>query len=447
MAQENEELNERRRKREALREKYRKQQQNLIIRLIIVGVLLLVSTVAIVVISLSQSPEPSVPTVPTTTAPPTTDGTSDPATEGTTGESTTAPQETTQPTEEATPANTTVIHLAAAGDLNVTDLVVASGGDTMNYAAAFVDVLPILADADLTMLNFEGNLIGAPYGSSTRSAPQSLLTALKNAGVDLIQMANSYSIYNGVSALEMTLGSIRAAGLESVGAFASREEFRRSGGYTIRNVKGLKVAVVAFTKGMDSMGLPAGSEDCVNVLYKDYDSTYQKVDTDGIKSILKNAADEDPDVIIALVHWGSEYNDKISPTQQSIEKLLLENGVTAIIGTHSHYVQQMKLNEDGTFVAYSLGDFFGDRDRAGTEYSVILDLELTKDHETGITKVTNFTTTPIFTVMEEEEPLRVLRIVEAMRAFEDSYVDRVSQETYDDMVYALGRIEKRLAGK
>ena len=78
---------------------------------------------------------------------------------------------------------------------------------------------------------------------------------------------------------------------------------------------------------------------------------------------------------------------------------------------------------------------------------MILDLELTKDHETGITKVTNFTTTPIFTVMEEEEPLRVLRIVEAMRAFEDSYVDRVSQETYDDMVYALGRIEKRLAGK
>jgi poly-gamma-glutamate synthesis protein (capsule biosynthesis protein) len=197
---------------------------------------------------------------------------------------------------------------------------------------------------------------------------------------------------------------------------------------------------------MDSMGLPAGSEDCVNVLYQDYDSTYQKVDSDGIRRILRNAADEDPDIIIALVHWGSEFNDNISSSQKSIEKLLLENGVGAIIGTHSHYVQQMKLNEDGTFVAYSLGDFFGDGDRAGTEYSVILDLEITKDHETGETTVTNYTTTPIFTVRQEDEPLRVLRIEEAMRAFEDSYVDRVSQETYDDMVYALKRIEKRLTG-
>jgi poly-gamma-glutamate synthesis protein (capsule biosynthesis protein) len=205
---------------------------------------------------------------------------------------------------------------------------------------------------------------------------------------------------------------------------------------------------VAFTKGMDSMGLPAGSEDCVNVLYKDYDSTYQKVDTEGIVSLLDAVAEERPDITIALVHWGSEFNDKISASQETIEKLLLRKGVSAIIGTHSHFVQQMKLDpKNGTFVAYSLGDFFGNGERAGTEYSVILELEITKDHDTGITKVTDFTTTPIFTVMEEEEPLRVLRIVEAMRAFEDSYVDRVSQETYDDMVYALGRIEKRLAGK
>lgn len=444
MAQENEELNERRRKREALREKYKKQQRDLIIRLILVSVLLLVSTVVIVVMSLPKTPDTPASTPPATTEPTITGetgGTSDPTSQTVTDPTAPAATEDIQ----AAP-NATVIHFAAAGDLNVTDQVVASGGVAMNYAPAFVDVLPILADADLTVLNLEGNLIGAPYGTSTRSAPQSLLTALKNAGVDLIQMANSCSIYNGVSGLEMTLDSIRAAGLESVGAFANREEFRRSGGYTIRTVQGVKIAVVAFTKGMDSMGLPAGSEDCVNVLYQDYDSTYQKVDTDGIRRVLRNAADEDPDIIIALVHWGSEFNDNISSTQKSIEKLLLENGVGAIIGTHSHYVQQMKLNEDGTFVAYSLGDFFGDGDRAGTEYSVILDLEISKDHETGETKVTNFTTTPIFTVRQEEEPLRVLRIEEAMRAFEASYVDRVSQETYDDMVYALKRIEKRLLG-
>ena len=120
----------------------------------------------------------------------------------------------------------------------------------------------------------------------------------------------------------------------------------------------------------------------------------------------------------------------------------------AIIGTHSHYVQQMKLDRDrGTFVAYSLGDFFGDGERAGTEYSVILDLKITKDHETGQTKVTDFSYTPIFTVHEGEKPLRVVRIEDAMHAFEQDYVNRVTQETYDDMIYALKRIEARIKGE
>ena len=48
---------------------------------------------------------------------------------------------------------------------------------------------------------------------------------------------------------------------------------------------------------------------------------------------------------------------------------------------------------------------------------------------------------------EPEKPLKVLRIREAMKAYEDGYIDRVSQETYDAMAYALERIEARINGK
>ena len=64
--------------------------------------------------------------------------------------------------------STTVIHLAAAGDLNVTDRVVES-----DFAAAFLDVAYLLADADMTMLNLEGGFFGAPYGTAGASAPTS----------------------------------------------------------------------------------------------------------------------------------------------------------------------------------------------------------------------------------------------------------------------------------
>jgi poly-gamma-glutamate synthesis protein (capsule biosynthesis protein) len=196
---------------------------------------------------------------------------------------------------------------------------------------------------------------------------------------------------------------------------------------------------------MGSLGLPSGSENCVNVLYKDYATTYRDVDKDKIKSILKKAQSEEPDITIALLHWGSEYSDVHSATQDSIRKLMLKEGVDAIIGTHPHFVQEMEFDQaNGTFVAYSLGDFFGDAARSGTAYSVVLELEITKDNTTGVTKVTNFSYTPIYTVEDDTGSLRVLRLQEAINAYKDSQVAHVSDAVYNDMVYGMDRLEKRI---
>ena len=366
---------------------------------------------------------------------------------------TTVPQ--TLPPEETTPPKgaATTIHIRAAGDLNVTNNVVDAGLSAAGYdfTRAFQDVAGTLSGADLTVLNLEGNICGEPYGTATTSAPNKLLTALRSAGVDLIQMANSCSINNGLIGLNSTLQSIRAAGLEPVGAYSSPSEFKRSKGYTICNVQGLKVAFVAFTKGVGGMGMPAGNEDCVNLLYQDYDSTYKKVDTEGITQILSAVKSEKPDFVVALVHWGSENNDTISSTQESIVKLMQKNGVGLIIGTHPHLVQEVKYDETaGTLVAYSLGDFFGDAARGGTNYSIILDVEITKDPEKGTCRVTGYSYTPIYTVTGSQSAdgfQRVVRIEQAMQAYEGNFVDKVTAACYSDMAYSLKRIASRTSGQ
>ena len=323
---------------------------------------------------------------------------------------------------------------------------VAVGG--YNYTRAFMDVASTLSDADLTVLNLEGNICGEPYGSDTTSAPRELLDGLRNAGVDLIQMANSCTINNGLIGLTSTLQSIRAAGLEPVGAFASESEFRESKGYTITQAQGVKVAFVAFTKGLGGRGLPAGNDNLVNILYEDYASTYDKIDRTRITNILKAVEAEKPDITIALLHWGSEYNDDISDTQKSIVNLMKKQGVDVILGTHPHTVQAIEYDElAGTLVAYSLGDFFGDASRGGTNYSIILDLEITKDSSTGTTKVTNYSYTPIYTVSEAETAdgyRRVVRIDKTVEAWEENYLDKVSQSAKESMVHALERIEARI---
>lgn len=349
--------------------------------------------------------------------------------------------------EETAPSPTTTIHYVAAGDLNINDATVSSGGPSYVYTDAFLDVAHLLADGDITTINFEGTLSGEPYGSSF-SAPQSMATALQKAGVDLVQMANSFSINKGLSGLAASIESVRSAGMEPLGVYATNADFKAGKGYTTRTVKGIKLAFVAFTKGMDGMALPVGSENCVNVLYSDYDSVYQNVNTEKITSVLSAVSKEKPDLTIALLHWGSEFNNTISDSQKQIVDLMQANGVDAIIGTHSHYVQKISFDEStGQLVAYSLGDFFSNPIRAGSEYSILLDLEITKDNKTGKTKITGFSHTPIFTVSEENQPLRVVRIQEAIKAYTDGHLQKVSQATYEKMLYALERIEARIAGE
>ena len=434
MALDNDELNKRRKERELQRKKRQAEQRKLRLRLVFVAVALIACIVGIVILTGGKAGAPGETTPPETTVP----------------ETTAAPTEAPGRTVQET---TKVIHIKAAGDLNITDSVVNSADTDLgyDYTRPFMDVAPILADADLTLLNLEGNICGAPYGTASVSAPEELLDALVWSGVDMVQMANSYSVYNGMIGLSQTLDNIRKAGLEPLGAYSSENEFRKGKGYTIVDIQGVKIAFVAFTKGMGSLGLPAGSENCVNVLYKDYSTTYRDVDDEKITSILKKAQSEKPDLTIALLHWGSEYNDALSETQEEILNLMKKNGVDAIIGTHPHMVHQMEYeNETGFFIAYSLGDFFGNATKGGSNYSIILDLEITKDLETGVTKVTDYSYTPIYTLTESETAdghRRVVRIREAMAAYDVNFVDKVTASAYAGMQNALERIADRVVPK
>lgn len=428
MPQQDDGMEKRRQKREAQRKRRQAQVRRMRLTLVLVVVLLAACGVGIYRLTQSAGGEKEpqqVQTVPTT--------------------------EETRETLPIQKSPITTIHIRAAGDLNVTDSVVNAGMAVSSYdfSPVFKDVAAILSDADLTVMNFEGNICGEPYGSETTSAPAELLTALRSCGVDLLQMANSCAINNGLNGLTATLRAMRAAGIEPVGAYASSAEFRESKGYTMAEVQGVKVGIVAFTKGLGGRGMPAGNEDLVNILYKDYATEYKEIDKTRITTIVKAMEEEKPDISIALLHWGSEYNDDISKTQSQLVSLLQKSGIDVIIGTHPHTLQPVVFDKSaGTLVAYSLGDFFGDANRGATNYSVILDLEITKDANAGTTKVTDYTLFPIYTVRENEcvgnSDRRVVRIEKALQAYNGNFLDKVTDACKESMEYALTRIDERV---
>ncbi|MGO5113500.1 CapA family protein [Candidatus Avoscillospira sp. LCP25S3_F1] len=303
-------------------------------------------------------------------------------------------QQTQQQDTNDTPAlpTSSTATLSAVGDIMIYDAQLADAKEadgTYNFLPALAPVSSLLTAADVTVANFEANFAGEPAGYPYFRAPESLATTLAGLGVDILQTANTYSIQNGMAGLQSTVQVIRENGMSSLGTYLSSED-KTENQVVVKEVNGIRMAFIGFTKGVNNLTVPEGSEYSVDLLYTDYATTYNTVNTAGITAAVEAAKAKDPDVIVAMVHWGSEYETEISATQKQITNTLAQNGVDVIIGSHPHIVGKMEMQtvtvdgkEKQVFVAYSLGNFMGamNRDSTDVNESVVLNLEFTKTND------------------------------------------------------------------
>ena len=321
-------------------------------------------------------------------------------------------------------------------------------GESYDFSPLFRRIIPRLADADLTVGNLEGNIADSAGAVTDHNYPPELLDALYAAGFDILQTANSYSIQNGISGLAATKAAIAKAGMDALGTWSSEED-RLENGVLIRDVNGIRIAFLAFTKGMNNLRLPSGVDYCVNLLYTDYDTNYSKVARSSISAAVEEAKTQNPDLIVALVHWGSEYDRDVADTQESIAKLLFDSGVNLIVGSHSHYVGPMKLNSrvispfKGSFIAYSLGDFVSMADVTSARSGCVLSVTILKDGN-GI-RITGLEYAPTFSAAPSEgldiTDYEVLDSLSAISFYESGYYDRVSEKLYDQLVTAVEKMK------
>ena len=346
--------------------------------------------------------------------------------------------------------------LRAVGDIYLTDAMLDAAilpDGSYDFTAQFADVIPALADADLTLANFEGNFDSAPFGKDLASYPDALAKTLAAAGIDLLQTANTYSIFNGIVGMERTKSVIEAQGMTAFGTYTSAQD-REKNQVVLREVNGIRIAFVAFTKGLGSMSIPAGSEYCVNLLYTDYSGNYSRVDTAGITAVLEQAQQLQPDIIVAALHWGSEDSAEVSKTQTEIADLLLKNGVDVILGSHTHRVGPLERRtvysaagtEKEAVIAYGLGDYCA-VEEGGVRAGLMLNLEFTKDGSTGLTTVTGVSYVPIATAdlgADAKRRYEVLNMDNAIALYESNYYDRVSEELYQTLVSRREKLEEAL---
>jgi len=248
------------------------------------------------------------------------------------------------PTKPAEPAGQFTI--AFAGDVHF-------AGRTLSRlaspATAFGAAAAVLADADLTMVNLETAIAvgGRPEQKSfTFQAPPSALTALADAGVDVATMANNHGADYGLDGLHQTLAAISRSGFPVIGIGANA-----AAAYTpyYRTVNGVRIAIVAASQVQDETLAHFSATDTSPGIANAY--------SDRLLAEVRTAKAH-ADLVIAYLHWGTEYQSCPNADQQALAGTLAAAGVSAIVGTHAHVLQGAGWRPDGHYVAYGLGNYF-----------------------------------------------------------------------------------------
>jgi poly-gamma-glutamate capsule biosynthesis protein CapA/YwtB (metallophosphatase superfamily) len=215
-------------------------------------------------------------------------------------------------------------------------------------STVFAQAVPVLRKADLTMVNLETAITtgGEQQDKSfTFRAPPAALTALKDAGIDLATEANNHGADYGLTGLHDTLAAIAASKFPVIG-IGNNAAQAYAPYKTI--VNGVKVAFLAATQVQDETlaNWTAGAN------------------SPGVASafspqLLANvrAAKAAGYVVIAYIHWGTEYVTCPNSLQESLAAQLAAAGAAAVIGTHAHVLQGAGWRPDGVYVAYGLSNY------------------------------------------------------------------------------------------
>ena len=247
-----------------------------------------------------------------------------------------------------------------------------------DYSDCFNFVKEEISRADIAVANLEVTLGGKPYrGYPAFSAPDEYLSAIREAGFNVLITANNHCLDRGKKGLERTILMLDSLRIPYAGTYTNAET--REQRYPLMIEKnGFRIVLLNYTYGTN--GLKATSPNIVNY-----------IDKETMALDIRKAKALQPDVLIACIHWGEEYQSLPNREQTSLADWLLQQGVTHIIGSHPHVVQPMELRTDSTVgsqhaVVYSLGNFISNMSARRTDGGILFKLELEKD---SITRVTN----------------------------------------------------------
>lgn len=311
--------------------------------------------------------------------------------------------------------------------------------NTYDFSYVFENISSHTKTADICIGNLETTFAGEDRGYSSYprfNTPDSLAYELKSIGFDVLSTAGNHSLDMGYDGLSRTINVLNDADISHLGTYTSQEEQDK---VLIKFVKGLKIAFINYTYGTNGIPVPSDKNYCVNLNNKEL-----------IKKHINTAKSKNADIIVACMHWGTEYQTKQNSSQEELADFLIQNGVNIILGTHPHVLQPYEKKtvtlDNGSikegFVVYSLGNFISDQNAKYTRDSIILNLTITK-HVDGTVSVDKIEPVPIYMYKDTSAKNRKMKLVDINKIiynYENYLDDSISENFYNLMKKELNNI-------
>ena len=297
-----------------------------------------------------------------------------------------------------------------------------------DFSPMFKNITKYVENATIAVGNLETSLGGKERGFSGYPAfnsPDELAFDLKEMGIDILTTGNNHSLDTGYAGLTRTLDVLDGYGISHTGTARSLEEQNT---LLIKDLNGIKTAFLNYTYGTNGIPLPKGKEYCVNLIDKEF-----------MKSQIEKAKEEGAELICVSMHWGAEYRLKPTADKEELAEFLIKNGADVILGNHSHVPEPMEMKrvtlDDGTeregFVIYSMGNFFSAQTQNYTRDTLIVNVEIRKNGESGKITIDKATYTPVYVydngvnAKDRYELLDLEKIIEDYEAGNSEYSEKI----------------------
>lgn len=305
---------------------------------------------------------------------------------------------------EISPQNKTTLNMTFTGDLLFEAPLYHSLND-YDLTEYLSEVKPLLS-GDLVMGNLEVPLGGENLGISGEgysfNGPQKLLPQLQSAGFNFLTTANNHSYDRGLDGVKNTIDCLNEYQMDFAGSNNSASD---QDSIKVVRKKDVNIAILSYTYGTNQL-VDQNHLYSVNC-FLNQQLTFSKSKQEMLKEDVSKAK-QLADIVIVAMHWGNEFTNDLSRTQQTVGKFLNDLEVDVIIGNHSHNIQPIEYlyNENNyeTLVIYSLGNFIsGDvKVSRASEYfknlyqlGAILNFDLSYDHILKTKEINNIKVTPI----------------------------------------------------